>query len=212
MTDRSIDPPPLWDKDEDYTGSVCLLLPKGKATLVDLDFFEWACTVEWSVLGRTIFYNERCGRKNRMYSLHRDAIQHGLDFIAAHNLRMRMFRREVDHVNRNPWDNRRQNLRLATKSQNLRNRPGVAGASSRFKGVHAVIRKGGVCWKAQAMVKGKTYLLGTFADETDAAIAYNRFVAARCGEFAYLNPITATPDYTPPERKRRKRRNSQPPD
>src|SRR4051812_29617464 len=42
---------------------------------------------------------------------------------------------QVDHINRNPLDNRRQNLRLCSVTQNLWNHPGRRG-SSRFKGVH----------------------------------------------------------------------------
>jgi hypothetical protein len=208
-------------KDEDYTNAVCLLLPKGHATIVDIEHFDWAVSHDWHVMGRSIFYVVRTpviywelpwigGRKQRkrmpaksyMVSFTRELFLEGLDSIERHNLSLRLRRRDLDHINRNPWDNRRKNIRVATRSQNLHNTSKMDGKSSKYKGV---CKKRPNSWCAAATVRGKRYYLGTFRDEVQAAIAYNKFVADRCGEFAVLNPIVALPTDEPCECRSRKR-------
>lgn len=80
---------------------------------------------------------------------------------------------EVDHVNGNGLDNRRSNLRIATRSQNARNSMS-RGGSSRFKGVYWYPYKDGrPRWRAQIRVGGKRKSLGYFDDEIEAARAYD---------------------------------------
>lgn len=79
----------------------------------------------------------------------------------------------VDHINRNPLDNRKQNLRITTSlinNQNARKRKD--GTTSKYKGVHKVNNK----WIAQIQVNKKKINLGTYNFEQDAAIAYNNAV------------------------------------
>jgi hypothetical protein len=97
---------------------------------------------------------------------------------------------EVDHRNRNGLDNRRGNLRLATRSQNAANRGkpgGYAGrpTSSVYKGVY----KHGQCagWQAKITVDGRRRHLGMFADEADAARAYDAAALAAWGDRARPN-------------------------
>lgn len=88
-----------------------------------------------------------------------------------------------DHVNGDGLDNRRANLRPATRSQNMANRRKGSGAS-RFKGVyiHAPGR-----WKAQIRIGGKHTYLGLFDREEDAAMAYDERAREAFGSFAALN-------------------------
>jgi len=99
----------------------------------------------------------------------------------------------TDHLNRNGLDNRRANLRRATKTQNAGNSPHRPGSSSRFKGVCRPA--GRTKFMAQIRDNGRNVYLGVFESEMDAALAYD--VAAReiFGEFAYLN-IPAAEDVT----------------
>lgn len=75
----------------------------------------------------------------------------------------------VDHRNRNPLDNRKRNLRLATNAQNSQNRVGRPGTSSVYRGVFwdAGVQK----WRAQQNLNGKTIYIGIFEQEIDAAEA-----------------------------------------
>lgn len=97
---------------------------------------------------------------------------------------------DVDHENTNSLDNRRANLRPATRSQNNANRVkhsshGGRPTSSRFKGVHWDAEKRR--WRAALRVDGKLKRLGRFDDEIDAARAYDRAALAQWGEFARIN-------------------------
>jgi hypothetical protein len=74
----------------------------------------------------------------------------------------------VDHINRDPLDNRISNLRLVNRTTN--NRSKRVSGKSRFPGVswHKQKRK----WRAQITVDRKQIHLGLFACEQDAARAY----------------------------------------
>lgn len=94
----------------------------------------------------------------------------------------------VDHRNRDPLDNRRSNLRVATRSQNGANRLAdrrKAGETSRFKGVAWDRARGR--WHAWIHVDGKTRSLGRHSTEEAAAAAYNAAAMEAWGEFARLN-------------------------
>lgn len=89
-----------------------------------------------------------------------------------------------DHKNGNGLDNRRDNLRLATPTQNNRNRRKQRSAtSSRYKGVS---RKG-ARWLTQIRVSGRVVRLGTFRDEWEAARAYDQAARRYHGPFACVN-------------------------
>jgi hypothetical protein len=78
----------------------------------------------------------------------------------------------VDHINGNPLDNRKCNLRLVTSLENNQNaRKRKDGVTSVYKGVHYA--KTCNKWKAQTSVKGKKLCLGTFRTELEAARAYD---------------------------------------
>lgn len=95
---------------------------------------------------------------------------------------------EIDHVNRDGLDNRRANLRICDRSENIRNRVKTsAPTSSIFKGVCWAKSRGK--WVAHITVRQQQIHLGVFADECDAALAYNAAAITLHGEFARLNSI-----------------------
>jgi len=100
----------------------------------------------------------------------------------------------VDHVNGDPLDNRRCNLRLVTEGQNRRNHGAHDGSTSRFVGVSRD-RKSGQ-WRADVKHEGRQICLGRFADEVDAARARDAFVSQHYGGLGRLN---FDPGPAPPE-------------
>lgn len=91
---------------------------------------------------------------------------------------------EVDHINGNPLDNRRANLRLCSRQQNSRNRHSRFGASP-YVGVARERKK----WFAYINCDGVRTRLGVFHSEAEAALAYNKAAIKLFGEFANLNVI-----------------------
>lgn len=88
---------------------------------------------------------------------------------------------ECDHINHDPLDNRKVNLRNCTRKDNLRNRRGHG--LSRYIGVTANRKK----WRAMIKPNNKTIFLGSFNNEWAAAIAYDRAAKKYYKEFANLN-------------------------
>ena len=89
----------------------------------------------------------------------------------------------VDHENGNGLNNRRYNLRIASRQQNRANQRVSRGTSSGFRGVYPK----GSRWQALISVGDKLRGLGTFADPAEAARAYDAAAIAGRGKFTYLN-------------------------
>jgi hypothetical protein len=88
----------------------------------------------------------------------------------------------VDHINGDTLDNRRCNLRVCSARENIANNHKTWGAS-KFRGV----QKSGKKWVAAIRYKGEKTHLGTFENEVDAAIAYDREFLKLYGEYANPN-------------------------
>ena len=91
----------------------------------------------------------------------------------------------VDHINRDGYDNRVENLRLCTHQQNMRNRTKRENTGSKYKGVdwHKRTNK----WRARINPSGKSIHLGLYISEIDAALVYNYFSTKLFKEFAVIN-------------------------
>ena len=96
---------------------------------------------------------------------------------------------KIDHRNNEAkLDCRRSNLRLATHSQNLHNRPVQKNnASAGMKGVSRCVTTGR--WRARIKVAGKNVWLGRFATKEEAARAYDEAARRLVGEFAYGSEV-----------------------
>lgn len=73
---------------------------------------------------------------------------------------------EVDHIDRNPLNNHPDNLRVANRSENARNKNEQANNTSGVKGVTFCRRTGK--WMAQIGHLKKTVFLGRFSDISEA--------------------------------------------
>jgi hypothetical protein len=80
---------------------------------------------------------------------------------------------KVDHINRNKLDNRRENLRVVTSSENSRNRTKKKNATSKYFGVCLI--KINNKWRASIVINGKT-LNATYDKEIHAAYHYNIWI------------------------------------
>ena len=89
---------------------------------------------------------------------------------------------DVDHKNLNKLDNRRENLRIATRGQNNCNKTKYKNNTSGFKGVsfHKKAQK----YRARISIDGKQKFLGYFVTAEAAHQAYKQAAIQHHGEFA----------------------------
>jgi hypothetical protein len=113
--------------------------------------------------------------------LHRQLLQKEVD---EKDLRTKI-KHVIDHINNNPLDNRRLNLRVVTGAQNSLNRSPNRNKSSRYKGVSK--KKDNNRFTVDICYQGKSVRIGTFEDEIEAAKAYDAAAKKYFGDFAYLN-------------------------
>lgn len=92
-------------------------------------------------------------------------------------------RGDLDHRNGNPHDNRFENLRLATSSDNRCNIRRVRSATG-LRGVH---RSSSGSYYASAKKHGEMVRIGPFKLPQDAAAAYDELASRLQGEFAVTN-------------------------
>lgn len=90
---------------------------------------------------------------------------------------------EVDHIDLDPRNNRRSNLRMCTRSQNLANRRPSKGR--RYKGVYTV--NNSIKFQVLIFHGGTSRYFGLYATEEEAAHIYDREALKLYGEFARLN-------------------------
>jgi len=97
----------------------------------------------------------------------------------------------VDHMNHDPFDNRRSNLRIVTHAENMRNLKVNSKNTSGVTGVYLNKRTGN--WYSQIVVNRKTHCLGTYASFDDAVAARKAAEERYFGEYSYDNSIAAVP-------------------
>jgi hypothetical protein len=108
---------------------------------------------------RSMGYRVACINKVRFY-------QHKLVWLYVHK---QWPDRQIDHINGDKSDNRIENLRLATHSQNQHNRKKL---KSRSGLVGAYRSSRGNTWYSTIMANNKKNYLGTFKTAEEAAQAY----------------------------------------
>ena len=152
-------------------------LTQGKYAIVDPEDYERLSRHKWH-LNMDVHTNYACrnimiGPKKVQIKMHREILKPPRHLF-------------VDHINHNGLDNRKANIRLATRSQNSWNRIShKLNTSSRYKGVHWHIHS--KKWVARIGVNGRRIALGYYDDQVEAAKAYDKAAKKHHGEFAVLN-------------------------
>jgi hypothetical protein len=155
-----------------------IFLGEGLYTIVDLsDYyllnnFRWSAKRDRRNIYAVRFLNEPL-KQATIVSLHRIILNSPSNLL-------------VDHRNGHTLDNRKENLRLATRSQNVHNKCKTQSeTSSRFIGVSFEKRRGR--WDVRIRHEGKQIWIGSFDNEIEAAKAYDAAARKYHGEFARLN-------------------------
>lgn len=88
-----------------------------------------------------------------------------------HNPDIDLKGKDIDHINQIRTDNRIENLRIATKSENCQNRI-YKNSRSKYSGVSKSANK----WRAVINVNGKNEPIGYFENELDAAKTHDKYI------------------------------------
>jgi len=152
-----------------------ITLSQGKYAIVDDEDFEIVSKFKWSL----------AHRKGNDYAYRTVIGANGSRSIQLMHTFL-MGRLGVDHKNGNGLDNRRENLRGCTPSQNAGNmRKSRKSTSSMFKGVYWSKHKGK--WHSSIKVNYIKMHLGYFDNEVQAALAYDKAARIVFGVFAAIN-------------------------
>ena len=147
-------------------------LTHSKKAIVDDEDFEYLNKWKWHFDGH--YARRRDYKPNKLIRMHTQIIKIPLG-------------KETDHKNGNKLDNRKENLRIASRSENLMNKSMQKNNTSGFRGVYwsKIVSK----WMAYIKKNGKRYHLGYYINIYDAAKAYNLAADKMFGEFARFNKI-----------------------
>lgn len=151
-------------------------LTKNSVALVDDDDFERINKYSWR------FHNGYAARTTSRSAGRRTTILMHREILGEVPENM-----DVDHINGNKSDNRKSNLRVVTRKQNMHNAPKKANNTTGYKGVHFDSRRGK--YRARFKLDGKDCWLGYFENPHDAARMYNFWSKDLFGEYARLNVI-----------------------
>lgn len=159
-----------------------ILLTKGKSAIVSDEDYEWVLQRRWRVNGKDgnqYAVTGRPQRKSPYMAMHQAIVDRmGLNRSGL----------VVDHINGNALDNRRENLRVCTQVENVRNKRRDLNSHSLFRGVSW--HKHNQCWQVSLAIEvGKVKNFGFYESPVIAAVFANDVIRNRDGAFARLNEI-----------------------
>lgn len=137
-------------------------------TLVDLDDVDKVKDTKWGLNNYGYVTNKKCG----------DALIHRVIMNAPKKM-------VVDHKNNLPLDNRKENLRICTQTQNMQNSSMQKSNTSGILGVYW--DKNRNKWVAQIRINNKTVTLGRYEDIEEAEQVRKDAELKYYGEFAPIH-------------------------
>lgn len=146
-------------------------LSNGMIAIVDDEDFEWASQYKWWCCNG---YAVRHSTGKKSIAMHREIAKTPKGMV-------------TDHANGNKLDNRRANLRAATRGQNATNSKLHSNNTSGYRGVTYLKRTNK--WRAHISIDGMMVYLGNHDTPEKAANAYNVVARNHFGAFAKLNDI-----------------------
>jgi hypothetical protein len=154
-----------------FPGAIEIDLTHGKCAIIDVGDYRRIAPYRW--------YAARAGKKGTWYA--RGTVNGRT--IWLHRFIMRPGRGlDVDHRLGNTLDNRRSQLRVCTRAQNLANRAVGLKSATAIKGVHR--HSNGRQFVAYIQKEYKRHYLGTFPTADAARAAYTAASRLLQGEFA----------------------------
>lgn len=144
---------------------------KGDIAIVDDDDYEYLAQFKWYLHDAGYAVANIKGTKKYMHRLILSAKKGDV----------------VDHVNHNPLDNRKENIRICTQRENMRNSRNYGGRS-KYRGV-TEYKRSKYKWAAKIVVEEGTINIGYYHTEIEAAYAYDLAAKEYYGEFALLNNV-----------------------
>ncbi len=162
-------------------------LTRGYRAIVDDDDYERLSAKRW----RASVMKPRADGSVTVYAIGSTSLRDGKErTLFLHRVVLDAPKgKQVDHINGDGLDNRKENLRICTNAENNRNRRPYPYGDSKFKGVSWAKRD--EKWRATIKMNGKRIHLGYFTREIDAANAYDAAAIERFGEFARTNNARA---------------------
>ena len=155
-------------------------LPCGRTTIVDDEDYDELMEYNWrSRPGIYTVYVQRTTSR-RLFGPRTTVSMH------RHLLKPEA-KQDVDHINRNGLDNRRSNIRIATRSFNNGRGITPANGSLGYKGVTQVSQAGRSTYSARISIDRKRVYLGRFDSLEEAARTYDAAALKAFGATAELN-------------------------
>ena len=151
------------------------MLTKGYETVVDDEWYPVLTKWAWKVRIT----------KNKVYAQRSAA---GGEAVIMHRyIMMATGRSEIDHINGNSLDNRRENLRFCTRSMNMHNRGPQKNNKTGYKGVCFDKSRGK--YIASISCNRKQYNLGRYKTAEEARDAYEKKQKEILAEISLSAPL-----------------------